>query len=1508
MYQSSQKTVSLRDYIRINRVNLTAAIGIFIDLVKAVNIIHAGNIVHNDINPDTIQLDLKTNSVVLFSSELSINVSEGAPAVIAMQPQKEAIQGQLPYISPEQTGRTAHPIDFRSDYYSLGIILYELLTKSLPFDCHDPFQMIHAHIAVTPPPADKRNERVPEALANIASKLLSKNATDRYQTATGLIADLEICLKMQKRDGEIKLFPIGTYDVSPVFEMPRMLYGRYREIQRVLDMYASVKNGGVGIVFFSGPPGIGKSYLVNEVCPYLVSGNGYFIKGKFDQFAETMPCSAIVQAFSDLTRRIMTLSEEAVQKKRKAILNAVGRNGQLIIDVIPELGKIIGDQPEPENVAPLEARNRFIHVFQRFVRSVADLADPIVLFLDDLHWADGTSLQLMESVLCDIELEHVLFIGCYRDIEGERNSYLDPFLKRLQQNRNDVNQVGLKPMDDEYIAMLIEETVSVDSDESNDLVDLIARRTHRNPLFIREFIVDMYEEGVINCVHSECDSGKNPWHIDMEAALNTGFSDGIVELLQKRIRKLGHAALTSLGVAACIGTQFSEELIAAVLKQTVADIRICLKQALDQGLLVRVNDGFKFTHDCAREAAYALNDPEKRTEIHYAIGKMMLSDWRRHKQSDIFRIVTQLNLACKLISGEEKQELIRLNIAAGQRAKRLTAYPAARDYFNTGIMLLGETAWYHQYALALEIHSEAAEIAYLCREFRYAFKLVQTVIENARGEGDKVSAYEIKLRCLMMRNQFKEAVNEALMFLKLFNCNLPEEISRFHISWELFALRWALWRKSFGYLRNMPENKDAKISVRNRILKIVASAIYATRPKLTGFMVLRGLRESLARGSVTPETATLFAIYGSFLKENGQIEKGYHFGQLALSLTDRAYTKPHLKAAVSLHVYTMMLYWKHPIRDALQPLLDTYHLFLASGERQMAAQAISCYCSYAFISGMPLSELLSKITCFYRVVHQQSPELAHTYLLVTYQLILGLTGTSQPQLDEQEAIFNTGKARKQYLSASEKMAITGYHFSKVIINYFAGDYVNALKHSELVFHYMQSQHDSSLLKSHLFYYDSLVRLELLQGYTSAGEGEPSVIRQKTDAVVSNATHLDTIAANQKELKKWAKHAPMNFRSKWVLIEALRAFVGGRKEQAEKGFHQAIELAREHLFLHEEALANTFLARFYVSFRDKKQAGKYYNNAIALLKKWGAKEKTLQLLKEYRTAMNPEIQHEVTIGAKDTWLSPDTKIALSKVEMDLKLFSETLGLRTGKHKACKYLYRFSQNVIRYTGSRRFLLLLNTSGTLSVGIDNHIEKKTITFTPVEADMFPDTVVRYVLRARETVLLDNAADAGMFVSDPYIKAHRVKSVICVPLIYQGRLTSVLYLENNLNCAVFTWQHQKLLEGLCNQIALFFDSVCLTELDTPGFYSPLTSAMFMKTLRESYGLTYHETHISALLKEGYTRTQICEILSIPATELRRNLRTIYNKTIHTEDDNNYEDRVDNLSRLILFLFRQIE
>lgn len=1499
--------VLFNEYLRLYEPDLPVKIKIFINLAEKINKLHIQNIIYNDLHPGNIRIDLSTLSVLLCPSELSFSFSEKYRKNF----EKDRIQGEIAYISPERTGCTNHCVDYRSDLYSLGVLFYEALTGVLPFKFDDPARTLHGHIAMTPDSIHKINNELPPILSDITSKLLSKNAADRYQSIGGVISDLSHCLHQLEKSYTIRPFPVAKKDLTSIFEIPNKLYGRYTEIKLIMDEYQLSSNGEVGMVFFSGPLGIGKSYLINKIPFNPMNKLGTMIHGKFDQYMRTIPYSAICEAFTQLAHQILTMDDEWFDRVRIDILEAVGNRGQIIIDAIPELELVIGKQPPVERLSPLEDESRFNAVILSFIRSIARRAKPLILFLDDLHWADSASLKLIKTLLTDTSLSNLLFIGCYRDIEANDNPALGAILDTLKSDRPS-NFVALEAVDDDFVGMLLEDILSIDAEFHRDLVQFVVRRTSGNPLFIREFLINLHAQGWIRFVHGTDDPLADHWDVDMEGMLDAQIPETVVDLLSGRFLKQPPAVQELLTIAACVGTLFDATLLARVTGKKVRDIHLLLNQAIKQSMIIETGKGYKFIHDRVQETAYHLNNQDERAVIHHAIGKVLKEGISVDNPEDhLFLIVSQLDNARKLLDPQDRYELTVFSLKACQKAKRVTAYANALAYINISLELLADNSWEEQYDLTLSIHTEAARVSAIIGDIERVKQIACKVSEKAKSIIDTVKVHESLIWGFTSKNMHAEAVAESLRLLKQLGFSFHNNPDNIRILWEAVSTYLALKVRSKRSLIRLKDASNIHFLAASRIMQIIYPSVQALNIKLFILLVLRGIKLSLKHGN-TPDTAIRFAVFGGLLCCNTRaVDSGYRLGQLASELASRPHTERN-KAETQAFINGSIRPWKHHLSESLRPMLRVYNLGMATGSAARIG-AISWYCSILFFTGEPLKRVMDKINCYNETLERYKIE---TFLIqnkILLQSIQNLSGLSESPIRLSGDAYDEEKMMSAHISGKDQTSLLLCYFYRMYLNYMFGDYDVAVEIANELSCYPHTMMATFYTVLDCFY-DSLSRLAWIRTNTLDKKAHAIKSRylHRQRYKLEKKWHLEKIEANQKRMKKWAKHAPMNIMNKLALVKAERASITANKEQAVSHYQQAISLSREHLFLQEEALANELLARFYLAENNPEEAKSHLRSAHSLYEEWGASAKCRQLEQEHRHFLVPYSESLIDTDLREMEQSRHPP-ALNLSALAVQMLVDASKLITTQNEIENYFSHLFDIIIRYLGGQRVLLLINQKDRLAVGIDYHATAKkasTLNPFPEKNDIFPMAIVKYVMRTNKKILLANAYDTKLFSSDPYIKRNQVKSVICLPVNRDCKRLAILYIENNLNYGVFKPQSYEILISICDHIALSFENKSLKETIMRLSEKNLQASTegLIEILQSNHGLTRQEAKVASLFKEGYTRVQVCEELSISLKTLRRHLQSIYNKTINLEDSFNGDGRIDKLSRLILFLFKQTD
>src|SRR5919202_1984858 len=1210
--ETFEKFIDLKENFDLNKFLLIA-----IQLASTLAELHQNHIIHKDIKPHNILINSKTCQVKITDFSISSRITKENQAV--SNPRE--LEGTLAYMSPEQTGRMNRSIDYRTDFYSLGITFYEMLTGQLPFQATDALEIVHCHIAKTPVPPHLINSEIPDAVSDIVMKLLAKTAEDRYQSALGLKADLEICLKMLQTSGEILRFKVGELDLFSQFSIPQKLYGREQEVTLLMDAFERVSNptqgqGGVEMMLVSGYSGIGKSFLVNDINNPIVGARGYFISGKFDQFQRNIPYSALITAFQSLVKQLLTESEAQLAQCKEKLLAALGTNTQVIIDVVPEVELIIGKQPAAPELAPTEAQNRFNLVFQNFIRVFCSQEHPLVIFLDDLQWTDSATLKLLEVIMTDAETGYLFLIGAYRDNEVNRTHPLMITLDSLRSQSVIINNITLAPLALDHIRNLIANTLHSDTIAVKPLAELVIRKTSGNPFFVNQFLKTLYQENLLTFTPPSQGS-QAFWQWDIAQIEAMGITGNVVELMIRKLRKLPDSTQQVLQLAACVGNTFDLQTLSIIYKRSAAVAYRHLWGAIQEGLILPISGlkiipediidthlvslEFKFLHDRVQQAAYALINDSYKQVTHLQIGRLL---WQNTASEALlektFEIVDHLNLGIELITDEaERIEVAKLNLIAGQKAKAATAYVAAAKYLQAGLGLLVNFSWDTEYELTLSLHTEAAEAAFLNGDFEAMQRLAEIVQNCAKTLLDSVKVYEVKIQAYMGQNKLLEALNKGLKILKQLGIEFPNSPNTSDIGQALGETAAILSGTRTEELIDLPEMTDPHRLEAIRILSRIFSVCYCGLPSLAPLTVCKQVDLSVQYGNAAVSPFA-YAVYGLLLCGIvGDIDRGYEFGQLALRLVSKLNAK-EIETKTYHMVPAGVLHWKEHARNTLEPLLSAFSSGLETGDLEYAGYAIMVWSHYSFFVGKELMQLEREISTYAEAVHQISQETALNNTKICWQAVLTMMGRSQNQCQLKGEVYDEEKMLPLHQQTNDQLAIHYLYLHKLVLCYGFENYPEALKHIP----HIESSFGSSTGQPTaiiFYFYDSLVRLAVYSE-TSQPVSEAATKSQQQDI-------LNRVQANQEKIQKWAHYAPMNYLHKYYLVEAERHRVLGVKIEAMELYDRAITLAKENKYLNEEALGNELAGKFYLTWSREAIAQLYMQKAHYAYQVWRAIRKS-----------------------------------------------------------------------------------------------------------------------------------------------------------------------------------------------------------------------------------------------------------------------------------------------------------
>jgi len=1345
--------------------------------------IHHRNIIHKNISSSCFVFNRETGCLKISDFGISTVLIREAPAVTEV----DITGSALAYISPEQTGRMNRSLDYRTDIYSLGVTLYEWFTGRLPFESEDPLELVHCHMAKQPAPPHQINASVPEAVSAVVMKLLSKAPEDRYQSALGLQADMEECRRQLQETGHIKWFSPGRFDISERLNITEKLYGRKREISFLLSAFDRASRGHMEILLVSGYPGIGKSALVNEVGKPIRLRKGYFISGKFDQLRKNIAYSAIVEAFRDLIRQLLGEDEQSLKRWREELLSVLAPNEGIIIDLIPEVKLILGSREPVHELGPLETRNRFNIVFLDFLKIFTRREHPLVLFLDDLQWADSASLELIELIAADNRANHFLLIGAYRSNEMDETHAAMAAMERIRKAGGSIHNITLPPLDMEDISHLIADTLNLEGDDVASLVDAVYRKTEGNPFFTKIFLHSLYDKKILHFSH---DAG---WQWDADEIKRMEATENVIRLMIDRINSLPGAAREMLKISSCLGNTFNLEYLVIITGKTREEILSDMQSVLTAGMVIMQSENScRFVHDSIQEAAYSLIPGESKPAVHLMIGQALLNGTSEDElDRRLFVITEQLNAGHGLMESEsDRVRLAELNLRAGKKSKSSAAFEESLRYLKTASAMLPGNSWDRHFRLTMDIYTERAEAEYLNTNFEAAEELFDIIIARTGDPVKKTRIYEIKIDLYTMQNKFPEAVYIGLKALEMLGVNLLKDPSPSLFIEEINKIRSSVGDTGIRELINLPVLTDPYRAAAMRILLHTWTPAYVGVAELAPILVAKMTSLSLEHGH-TPASSLAYSCYGALLAGVlSDFDSAYEFGLLSRKLMDK-FNAVDMKCRIFFNIAVFINHWKKGMRSSLDYLEKGYQDGFRRGDLQFASYSINHYQILSILAGKKLDDVESCFDRLYGRMLKAKQEDAILWFRMFREFLLNLKGGPENRLRLAGREFSEDNVLHIWVRANNLTTLSGLYIVKAILCYLYGEYRGALDCSVKAKEYIKGITGMALVPVHNFFH-SLTLAALCRG---AQQPERN-------------NYLEQISKNQETMSVWAENCPENYRSKYLLVEAeVSAILDPGTGEAEKAFDEAVKIAAGSENLFDLALANELAAVFRLNNADKEQASYYMNEAYNTYRLWGAHGKAKDLEERYAHLMKPQVVHNAsaeTASAPHELLDINTVIKASQAisgEINLdKLIAKMMGI-----------------IIENAGAQKGFLVLEKNDALYIEASADVDSDKIeVLQAVPVDNSPDlseAIVRQVFRTGDNVLLNNASEEGVFVYDPYIVRNMPRSILCTPIRHKDHIMGVLYLENNLAADVFTEDRIELLNVLLAQAAISLDNARLFE-----------------------------------------------------------------------------------------------
>jgi predicted ATPase/class 3 adenylate cyclase len=1369
---------------------------------RVLGAVHDRGVVHKDVKPGHLIHDSVTGAVTLIdfgiASRLELQASDdGRP---------ESIEGTLAYIAPEQTGRTNRVVDWRADLYSLGATFYALLAGRPPWTMDDAGELVHAHLARVPDRLDLINPAVPAAIADIVEKLLAKDADDRYQSARGLAHDLERCLVSLERDGRIEPFALAAKDSSGRLHFPAKLYGRLAETESLLDAFARVRAGPCELALVSGDAGVGKSSMVHELDRPIAERGGLFVEGKFDQLRRSVPYSALAQAFRQLVDKVLTEPDAAFGRWRDAIGGALGASGAALLPLVPTLERVLGPLPALGDAASAEVQNRFRSAAQAFVRAVCAPERPLVLFLDDLQWADMASLEVLRWIVTDPNGAHLLIVGAYRASEVPSGHPLRELLEAVRVARLPTHALHLDDLAFADVRSLVADTLHVSPEAAAELAALVHGKTRGNPFFVRRFIQSLYDDG-----HLDFDGETLRWRWDVESIAALNVTDNVVDLVAAQLGRLAPDTRDAVETAACVGGWFDLSTLSAASGHSATELQRRLWPAVEAGLLLPrgraarhatgADDAadvalwsYAFVHDRVQQAAYGVLDAAMRAAAHLRIGRSLLARTPPEQRDErIFEIAHHLDAARHLIvDGVERREVAELNLAAGRRAAASAAYGPAAEYLAAGLSLLGENAWNDAYALALPLASSLGEARYLGGALDEADRVAGEVVQRAHTALDAFTARETCVMVAYARDRQDLALAHGRDALRALGIRFPAAPTMASVVADMARTKWALRGRVIESLAELPATTDASTIAAMQLIERIIPAAFRSGSKIFPLLVFRLVRLSVRRGN-GPVSSFGYSAYAiSLCGVLGDYDAGYRFALVGQRVAER-FNAPTFRAKALFVFGNFVRHWKEPLAECIEPLAQSWRFGMESGAQFEAIWATFYRLLWSLQAGRELTEVARDITDMEGLLAQDAGAADAGRLL--RQAVANLS--TRPDGDARNAVrlggphYDEATMQARHAGATDQTHLCFYHALKLQLAVWFGDVAAARRHAEEAERRIEAVTSMPYVPI-IRFYAALAAIDAL-------------------AAQPHDRALERIAAKRERLlAKWARRSPANYRHKQLLIAAERARAAGDMRAARDAFDAAVSAAKQSGLVHEEAFVLERAGAFYHATGQDLIAGALVNESVRAWRHWGADAKVAWLEHEFPALVARGRGAGVSAGVGAASVT-------AAGGLDLAAMTKAAGAISGV--GDRLLERLVAGAVESGGATRGALITAHDDELTVAAvhtgatDAHAESVELVHRGLDAQSpLCDAAVRVAARTRHALVVDDARADPRFRDHPWISGGVARAMLCVPIILRERLSGVLYLENTAPGS-FTPDRVEVLTVLGGEAAIALENARLFD-----------------------------------------------------------------------------------------------
>lgn len=1434
LVQENMHGLSLHKYLKENPItDLSVFFKIAIQMATILDWLHQNHIIHKDIKPSNFIIHPATLHIKLtdfnFSSRLLHEMQEIVP------PNK--LEGTLAYMAPEQTGRMNMNIDYRSDFYSLGVTFYEMLAGHLPFSYIDPLELLHAHLAASIPELPN----VPYVIFAIIRKLMAKNPIERYQSAIGLRSDLERCLKEFTESGSINNFTLGSNDVFDHLNLSQKLYGREPEAAELLAVYEEVSQGAVKALMVCGYSGIGKTMLVNEVHKPMVKHKGYFVSGKFDLLQRNTPYTAITQAFNQLARLILAEPESTFTAIKHEIEQALGGVAQVMIDLAPDLELILGPQPPLEKLAPQETQNRMIIFFKRFLKAVANQNHPLVLFIDDLQWIDTGSLKLFESLLTDNELTHVLLLGAYRDNEVDKEHVLQYFFDSITVAKGNIHFLKLAPLTVQHYEDFLMDSFNRPREVIHQFAELIHKRTEGNPFFCKQIINTLYRERI---PYFNYDQREWEWNIDKVLSLD--IADNVVDLMLSKVTSLPKETQELLKFASCIGNRFTIDMLMLISAKSAEEVGKALWPALQQELVVTLRLGYKrvdafgqenlaailskdityqFIHDRVQQAVSEGISAAEKQKIHFQIAKLLLeNEADACKKERLFELVDHFNAAHDLIEEADKALVVRLNLEAGIQAGNSNAYQPMANYLESALQLMTPDWWNSNYELTFRVYRQYVLSLFLLKRIDESFALTEQLLLQAKTPLDKVAVYRLQIMGYQVIGRTTELFEVARTALGLLNVTLKIKPSKIDLSLKLLQIKWLMRGHKVENLDDdLPEVQDPSIIGAFEVLLEIFAPAHYTSVELYVYIGLICVQLQLQYGR-PPSAGFLFAVHaGNLLNISRSVDQTFSWWTLAKKLLEQSQNKYSLGYGYFIYAYFINCFRCHP-KVAEEFYLDGMRYSNESGNNLVDVSCRACLAHNEVIVAKSIEKVIERKKLAHKgyvdLQYKDAAEASALWCIVHENLFKG----EHTRVDEIKQLEEKLKKSENFYFTTLAYRELSYYY------YFLEDFQQAVFYKHLYYAY-EPKIRYVTATSEIKLLNALALIKCIA--TSSGTNRRSYKKEFSEIL---------------EYMKWlSDECPGNYLHSYLYLKAEEAHLQNKFDLALKLLNEGISNAKKGDFYLWVALGNELAVDVLKDQGQPRSVTDYVREAHYYYNRYGMTVKVRALEQKYPHCFVAAEGLTTTSSNLDFMSVIKAGHIISEEIIIEKLFEKMLHI-----------------VIENLGAQKALFLECRAGSWKVVAQTDVIEGEEHFTLLDPEnedgSFPKTIIDYALRAKQPVVLANAAEDAHYRLDPYIQHNLPKSVFCLPIEQHEKVVGIMYMENNLTTAVFTRERVTVLSTLAAQIAISLQNARLIE--------------HMERLYKSTERFVPKSFLKLLSKEHVEDVQLGDSTAIELTVLFNDIR----------------------------------